>query len=394
MTVESVVGTSQRRRVLVAVIAATTIYSVTLGLSLPLLSLILEARGVERSLIGLSAAMSALAMLVFAPAFPRLVAATGFRRFLALCIGGELVFFLLLPVFDNLAAWFVLRFLLGVTQAGLFMAAETWINTVATETSRGRVLGIYTAVLGGGFALGPMIVAQTGTVGWTPFLVGGAIIAVSAIPLALTGSLAPRLEGQSSFSPFSFILVAPVLAGAFLLVSFRDSSGLVLLPVYGVRSGLSQAESALMISILAIGGVAMQVPIGWLADKLNRYALLIACALLSTAGIAALPFVVASPHLLWPSLFFWGGVSLGVYTVAMTLVGQRFRGMDLVNANAAIGLFWGIGSFAGPAVSGPAMDLWDPNGLPAVLGCSGLIYAVFVAIRRWMAGRRSPQGEA
>jgi hypothetical protein len=33
----------------------------------------------------------------------------------------------------------------------------------------------------------------------------------------------------------------------------------------------------------------------------------------------------------------------------------------------AFGVFWGIGAFAGPAVSGIAMDVWDPYGLPLVL---------------------------
>jgi hypothetical protein len=51
----------------------------------------------------------------------------------------------------------------------------------------------------------------------------------------------------------------------------------------------------------------------------------------------------------------------------MILAGQWFKGSELATAMAAFGVFWGIGAFAGPAVSGIAMDVWDPYGLPLVL---------------------------
>ena len=91
------------------------------------------------------------------PFLPALVARFGLRPFLYGCLVVQLVLTLLMPLFDNLIAWFVLRGLMGAAVNGLFVISETWVNAVAVERSRGRVLAIYGAVLSGSFALGPLI---------------------------------------------------------------------------------------------------------------------------------------------------------------------------------------------------------------------------------------------
>ena len=171
------VATRARRQSLTAILVCMSVYGITLGMTSPLLSLILEARGTERTLIGLNAAMPALAMLVVSPALPRLVAGLGFRPFLFGCLAVELVSFLALPVFDHLYAWFPIRFVMGASAAGLFIVGETWVNQIAGEASRGRIMGLYVAVMSAGFGAGPLLLVLTGTEGWTPFLVGAAFIA-------------------------------------------------------------------------------------------------------------------------------------------------------------------------------------------------------------------------
>ncbi len=60
-----------RRRNLIAVTAAMTATSLIYGLSVPLLSLILEDRGVEGTLIGSQTAVQSAAIFLISPALPR-----------------------------------------------------------------------------------------------------------------------------------------------------------------------------------------------------------------------------------------------------------------------------------------------------------------------------------
>lgn len=372
-----------RRRSLLAAIACVSIYSVTMGFSLPLISLILEGRGVESSVNGLLAATPSLAMLLVTPAIPRIIARAGLKPFLLTCIGADLVLFLMLPALDHLMVWFVIRFLMGATVAGLFVAGETWINELAEEATRGRTLGFYSMVLAGGFALGPMLLPLTGVDGWLPFLVGGAFIALAAIPLIWGRPVTPAFSSGHSGTVFGFFAMAPTLCVAVLLVAFKDAAGMPLIPVYAVRSGISQDLAAMMLTVLGLGALTLQVPIGWLADRVNRYALLIACAAGGGLGALVFAFAIHAGWLLWLVLFLWGGLFSGVYTTALVILGERFRGAALTTGNAAFGFLWGLGSLAGPAVAGAAMDLWDPHGLPATLGAVSILFVALALIRRW-----------
>ncbi len=70
----------ERRRSLIAVTASLTVLSLIHGLTMPLLALVLEAQGVEKSLIGLSSATQAVAVFTIAPFLPRWIARFGLAR--------------------------------------------------------------------------------------------------------------------------------------------------------------------------------------------------------------------------------------------------------------------------------------------------------------------------
>ena len=74
-----------------AIFACAAIYGFTVGLSRPLLALILEARGIERTFIGLNAAMPAIGILISAPFIPIMIEKLGMQRFLVLCLAHRLM---------------------------------------------------------------------------------------------------------------------------------------------------------------------------------------------------------------------------------------------------------------------------------------------------------------
>jgi len=251
------------------------------------------------------------------------------------------------------------------------------------------VLAIYGAVLAGSFALGPLMIAITGTEGWLPFLAAAAVMAAAGVPLLWSSGLSPMIHGRSSFGVLSFFLVAPTLVAAVFLSAFKEMSMGALLPVYGVRSGLTQSAAAAMLTACYVGALAFQLPIGWLADHMNRYLLLVLMMLAGLAGALLLPGIVSlGVPLMWLGLGLWIGLFSGTYIVAMTLVGERFRGPDLMTANASFGLLWGFGILVGPFLSGTAMDIWDPDGFPGTLAAVTALVLLITLFRRWQTRRR------
>ena len=81
-------------------------------------------------------------------------------------------------------------------------------------------------------------------------------------------------------------------------------------------------------------------------------------------------------------MFVWGGVFVGIYTVMLAIVGERFRGAELVGIYAMMGLAWGVGALIGPASAGFGMELSRVWGLPIVVADGCALFAIFMASKR------------
>jgi MFS family permease len=377
---------TERMRTLAVIFACVTIYGFTSGLIRPLLALILESRGIDRTIIGLNAAMPAFGMMIISPLIPRLIKSLGIKRFLISCLIVDVSMVLCYPLLDYLYAWFAISLIAGAAANALLVASETWINELAVDATRGRVVGTYNAMLIGAIAMGPLIIPITGIQGWTPFLVGAVFIVMAAIPLMWVGPSTLTLHGKSSFTFFSFVLIAPTLTLAVILFAWKEYAGGSLLPVYGVSNGMDESTAAIMLTVLGIGGVVLTFPFGWLADKMDRYLLMILCGVGILVGALLLPMVINGGVTLWILLFCWGGVFAGLYTVILTIVGQQFRGLELAVANIAIGIIWGIGSLTGPSLTGVAMDVWEPHGFAIVFIAASAAFVLF-AMGRWILAK-------
>lgn len=365
-----------RRRSLAAAIASVTVFGMGIGLAAPLLSLLLEARGTDATVNGLSAAATFLGVVLGPLLTPRLVRHLGIRPLLLLCLALDMAIFPLMKLYDGVGAWFVLRLGLGLVGSSLFTATESWINLLAGDAGRGRIIGLYAAALSGGFALGPLLLSVTGTQGWTPFLAASAIAAVAMLPLLAVGDLSRELGREGSGSILDILREAPFIAFAAGLYGFFESTVISLLPVWGVRIGLAGPAAAAMLSSVYLGAIALQLPVGFLSDKLPRLQVLRLCGAAGLVGAVLVPLLADQPLPLFLVLFLWGGLAVGIYPVALSMAGARYRGAALVTANAAIIVAYGMGSLVGPVLGGVAMDLWNPQGLLALLA---LVFVLFLA---------------
>jgi MFS family permease len=364
-----------RRMALVAVIGAATIVTLCSGLAWPLLSLRLAAMGHSGSEIGFSTAAQSLAMVAVAPFVARWAARVGAIRLMLAAVVGAVAMLVAMAAWETYAAWFVLRFLLGVCMEILYILSDAWVIQLAPPAIRGRILGIYTSVSLVGFACGPLVIDVVGVAGWTPFLVGAVCVGLAAIPLWASRRIGPAAEGRTSRTFFSFFLAAPVIMLAGAMFGFVDVMALALLPVYALRSGFDESGIARLVTYAVVGSILWQIPLGWLCDRVERRLILAGCTLTACLCGIALPFAIHTLPAAVAVLVMWGGAMGGFFTVGMVMLGERYQGPDLLAANAFFVLMFGFGSMVGPTIGGIAMDLWDPHGMPAVMA---LISAIFL----------------
>jgi len=368
-------------RNLVAACSAITVFGLAFGMTYPLLSLILEDRGVSANMIGINSAMMPIGILLFSPVIPVASKRFGSRTVAIVAAIVTAVLILAYKLFDTLEAWFIIRLLQGMSMSTLFVLSEAWIVGFAGSEHRGKIVAIYASVLSASFGAGPAIISWMGIHGWAPFLIGAIVIAIGVLPLSLVREESTQQPEESSSSGFfEFAPKAPMLLVAVLAFAVFDAATLSLIPVYGVQTGLTVSTAALALSVLIAGNIIFQLPLGWLADRFPHRIMIGGCALVTVIMLLLLPFAMNTIWM-WPLMVIIGSAGFGVYTVSLASLGDRFTGRELVSGSAAFAVVWGIGALLGSVSGGWAMNTFGPHGLPVVCAATYLLLVVGLVVR-------------
>jgi len=371
---------------LAAVISGITGVGLALSLSLPLLSVVLDGRGVSPSLIGINTATAGVAAILVLPFVTGLAQRFGTAR---LIVGSFLTMAVTLMGFyyiESFALWFPLRFVFSSCVTVIFALTEFWINSLAPEERRGLVVGIYTAFLSFGISLGPLILALVGTEGVLPFAIGSGALVLAAVPVIGVMNREPALPNHGERNLLRFLAYAPLALFAALVFGSVEAGGTAILPLYGTALGFSSEHAVILVSAIAAGNVLSQIPIGYLADRMNRRLLLILCAVVGVVGAGLMPVVADHYVALLVVLFVTGGIVAGLYTVGLTHLGARYRGAELASANAAFVMMYAIGMLVGPVLLGAGLDLFPPHGFAVAIAATFGIYVLVALLRVGRAG--------
>ena len=364
-----------------AVIAAATIFGLTYSLSAPLIALDLDARGYSETFIGFNAAMHAAGVLLIAPCIPWLAARVGARQltFWALVLSATVL--ALFPFAPSVYWWFPLRVLLGVGAEALFVMTETWTNELSSTSTRGRTMALYTAALSLGMVCGPSVLSWIGT-GANAYFAGAGIAASACVLIVLPWVLTPARFESSGANPVRYMRLAPIAMATTVLNAAIETAGLSFIALYAAGQGWSEQGAMRLISTLMLGAIVLQLPIGWIADRVNRRRLALTLAVLSSASALLWPYVLGTLWLTYAVIFIWGGLFVGIYTVMLAMVGERFKGGELVGIYGAMGFAWGGGALIGPTAAGVAMRIDPLLGLPVFVALACALFAAFMGLSR------------
>jgi MFS family permease len=365
--------------ILGAMIATVATVGTGVSLGMPLLALVLEARGIDATWIGINTAFGGLASIVVTPLVAPLARRIGTGRLLIASLALTPATFLAFYFAEAFWLWFPLRILLGFGLTASFVLSEFGLNSLSPAHRRGAIMGIYATVLSIGLGVGPIILASVGAHGFAPFAVGTLVLALGILPALVVLNAIPVLEEAPQRSVIGFVVGAPVATLAAFSFGAVESGGMTILPVYGLRLGFDETTAALLVTAVAFGNVLFQIPIGLLSDRIDRRKILAACAAVGVLGAAAIPTVAGSPWLLIAVLFVWGGVTAGLYTVGLIHLGARYSGADLASANAAFVMMYAVGILVGPPSIGAGLDLWRPHGAAVVMAALFGLYLAVVA---------------
>jgi MFS family permease len=366
---------------LVAAIATIASCDIALGFTFQLLPLLMEVQHIPAWIIGLNTAMGPIGILLAGPILPRIISHLGPKRVAYIAVGFIIVALAIFKSVPSLYVWFPLRFALGIATGALFTISEAWILIFAGSGSRGRVMGVYTSVMAITFSIGPFALPFTGTTGWLPWLIGIICLGVSILPLTLVNVSADIFHDKDGGNFLRVIRRAPLLLFAVCTATLFDSVFISFFTIFGLRSGLTLQTASWVLGAGILGNLGFQFLIGALSDKWSRLGVVVWSAVLTIVTCVALIFVVHS-WLIWPTVIVMATAAFAVYVVSLAIMGDTFKGADLVAASAAFSAMWGIGGLVGPPLAGVAIDAFGVNSMPLLLAGFYLLLLLGLGLSR------------
>ncbi|HEY6980913.1 MFS transporter [Reyranella sp.] len=351
------------RQPLLPILAACGAAGLLAGTSWPLVPLALERQGFDKLVIGGIAAAWGIGMLLTAPRIPHLAVRLGTVPLIvgAVVVGAAVSVAYTLT--SNPIVWFALNLAHGAVDGVPWVLSEIWINIVVEERRRGRAMAIYAILIAAGMALGPFVLQVVGVYGPWPFLTCALIALLIAVPLLPYWKAAPAIAPQAGSGFVAVVLAAPLAMLAAFSSGVGEQVAFSFLPVYAVGAGVAPKTGALWLSAFVVGNLVLQWPVGWLADRVDRRAVLAGATIASAGLVLLLPVVPAHSPAVLAIVLVWGGISFGIYPLGLALLGQRFRNGDIARANTIFSMLYIGGGLIGQPLTGAAMDLLGDSGL-------------------------------
>jgi len=266
--------------------------------------------------------------------------------------------------------WIAARALYGFAICGLFIVAQSWLNDAIANAIRGRVMAFfyvaYVAGLGVGYATLALVDINTAD---AP-LIGIVFTALSILPVGMTRLAQPPAPRAASVALRRAWRISPVGVAGMLAVGGLSMSISGFAPIHATAKGYSQADVALLLSVMPIGTLILQVPLGWLSDRTDRrYVLIAAAAIATAAGLLALGFDHGALAALLVIYVMWDGASESIYSLASAHAADRAGKDDMVALSSSLLFAWSLAGFIVPGIV---------TALSAVFGTQAFIYVAVV----------------
>lgn len=350
------------------------------GLQNTLLGVRAESEGFGSTVAGLVMAMNFVGFLAGSAVAPHFLRQVGHVRvFAALASAGSSVV-LVQAVWVNPLVWGAGRFLWGMCFAALIVVAETWLNELATNENRGRMLARYMVITMGAIATGQFMVALADTNGFTLFAVVSVLVSLALVPMSLSASANPPVVVPERVGLRTLLHTAPTGVVVAFLVGGALGSISGIGAVYAASRGLSPIQVAAFVAAPMIGSLFGQLPLGRLSDRVPRRIVMVLAA--SIAAAACLMMLALDERSIAgiAVMGVMGAFAYPIYSLAVAQTNDWLRDSQRAGASAVLVRMNGVGATVGPICAAVGMSL-TLNAFYFVMAVSHVAVAVFVAGR-------------
>ena len=264
---------------------------------------------------------------------------------------------------ESAPAWAWLRFVTGLCLAGQYVVAESWLNNLATNQNRGRLLAIYAVVTSGAFGIGQVLLFAMNPELITGFAIASIITSLAVAPVALSeDAMAPAVAEREHISLRELAKVVPTGVGSCLLVGIAHGALTGMAAIYATRVGLSPGRIGLFVAAPNIGGMLLHWPVSAASDDIDRRAVGLAASIGAIGAATLLLLGPSSSAMALLLMALLGGFSYPLYSIAAAYTNDWIEPEHVNAAASQLVTLYGLGAVVGPFLAAGMMIVVGPQG--------------------------------
>ena len=323
---------------------------------------------------------------------PQLIRRVGHVRVFAALGSFVSAILILYPSITDPWAWTLFRVVFGFCFSGVYVTAESWLNNASSNENRGKALSLYMVVQTLGIVISQGLMNVGDPAGYALFVIPSVLVSISFAPILLSVSPTPTFETTKPMSLRELYTISPTSFVGMCLLGAVFSAQFGMGAVYGTAAGLSVGQISIFMATIFFGGALLQVPIGWLSDRMDRRVLIFG---MGVAGVVSgIIGVMAGTRfeLILVAALLLGSVSNPLYALLIAYANDYLEVEDMAAASGGLVFLSGVGAIMGPMLTGWALSTMGPDGFWAFLG--GLMAAIAAYVAYRMTQRPSVYADA
>jgi len=356
------------------------------GVGFIVLPIWLAARGLGAIELGLFGAAGWAGMLAGLLITPKLIAQFGSKNVVYASILLSSIGFVIIPFF-NWPIWLASSALIGFGMGLRWIANETWLYRIVPKNILGQVVGVHEALIALAVIIPPALVAVFSTVDNKMIWIGILFNTLPVIPLLMVATEKPQIVNDKTVKS-RFFQVDNITKLGIIIASVGgviDGAFLALFPLFGLGRGFAEAQVALLLTVIGIGALALQYPLGWFSDKKGVIRAGLLAAAIACIATCFMAFVPMEFGWLASVSFVFGGATASFLTFGVIAAASTHDHDHMAENMSKISIAFTVCSIAGSLLAGfAAASLGNDAFLWLVILVSAVLVVVFARQHRFV----------
>ncbi|CFX64635.1 Twin-arginine translocation pathway signal [Candidatus Filomicrobium marinum] len=289
---------------------------------------------------------------------------------------------LVMSLISDPMVWSGLRLVNGICFAGIQMVIESWLAAASTDTTRGRIFGIYTFLNLTVTTIGMQLIILAPPLDFQLLILVAILFSLAAVPIALSSSMAPSTPKSVKLHLRWLMQISPASVVGCFCTGVTGGAFWAMTPLYALETGFTPVEGGALMTLVVLAGAIGQLPIGWLSDRVGRRQTLVAVSFAAALTcFAVFSLSTNGRDLVWPAAAIFGMFAFASYPLGVAHANDLVDKSDAVAVSGGLLLIYSIAAISGPLFASAAMYVFGPHALFPFMAAVYALTAVVILLR-------------